>query len=447
MRKYIVFVTVFLVVSACQSSWHSEPQLAFLKQNVLLPQIKFTTGDSASVFVEYWPAGRLALKQASKSSAGTVHSITLVNLKPKTRYVYQLINSTRHIQSEEFTFETDSVPGHTLGVRKDKIDTTLFTGYILLRRFFKQGVDVLIDREGDIVWYHAYDTAVRRAFSWTSNNTILSVYDSARIMETDLLGNRLLDLDLEQLGLPYKVHHEVFYDPAGNIVTITHDSVRYDLRKFGGQKDQYLTADGILVLSKQGEIRWKWNLLQAENPARFGGKINLRENWGHANSIALDTAGNYLISFRDFNQVWKIDKDTGKVLWKFGENGTIKPPQTADNFIRQHSIHFNSRSELMMFDNGDLKIRPNSRILSFQINEADQSAKRVIHVELPRALSSYRMCSAELINEGKYLVCTTRKDAVVTVVNDSGEIMWKVTADNASYRAYYIQNPFKDFIK
>lgn len=101
----------------------------------------------------------------------------------------------------------------------------------------------------------------------------------------------------------------------------------------------------------------------------------------------------------------------------------------------------------MMFDNGDLKIRPNSRILSFQINEADQSAKRVIHVELPRALSSYRMCSAELINEGKYLVCTTRKDAVVTVVNDSGEIMWKVTADNASYRAYYIQNPFKDFIK
>lgn len=446
MRTYVLILPGLLLLLACESSWHTQPRVTFYNSNVLVPQIQFSTQDSTPVYVEYWPVNNPQRVKITKSSYGIHHTITLVNLKPATRYGFRIVGENGP-SSKELYFTTDSVPGHVLGVRKDKTDSALFDGYILLRRFFKQGADVLIDNEGDIVWYYQYDTAVRRAFSWTPNNTILSIYDSARIIENDLLGNRVLDLDLEKLGLPYKVHHEVFYDPYGNIVTITHDSARFDLRKFGGTRNQYLTADGILVLSKEGKKLWEWNLFQAENPTKFNGNINLRENWGHANSIALDKQGNYLISFRDFNQVWKIEKNTGKVVWKFGENGTIKPSEPLYNFVRQHSIHFNSRGELMMFDNGELKTRPNSRILSFQIHEREHAANPVVRVELPRALSSYRMCSAEMINEGKYLVCTTRKDAVVTVVDDSGEILWKVTADNASYRAYYIQNPFKNYIQ
>ncbi|QOI96352.1 MAG: aryl-sulfate sulfotransferase [Flammeovirgaceae bacterium] len=447
MRVHFILLMLALIAWACQSSWYSEPEITFLNGNVLLPQIRFSTTDSVSVCIEYWPVHNTRLKHASKASLGKYHEVILVNLKPNTQYAYHLVNERGQTTSEEYTFTTDSVPGHIVRVKKDIIDTTLFNGYILIRRFFKQGADVLLNQNGDIVWYHEYDTAVRRAFSWTNNNTILSIYDSARIMETDLLGNVILDLDLEKLGLPYKVHHEVFYDPAGNIVTITHDSARYDLRKFGGEREQYLTADGILVLSRTGKIIWKWNLLQVEDPLQFKGKINLHENWGHANSIALDADGNYLISFRDFNQVWKIDKNTGEVIWKFGEGGTLRPSDPQYNFIRQHSIHFNPRGELMMFDNGELKARPNSRVLSFQINEREHTVTPAIYIELPRALSSYRMCSAEMIGEGRYLVCTTRKDATVTVVNDSGQILWKITADNASYRAYFIKNPFKNYIQ
>jgi outer membrane protein assembly factor BamB len=445
MRRLTGIVLSALVLTGCEKTWHAQPQVIFQKNNVLLPQIQFATTDSLELFIEFWPVSRPAKRQKSASSFGIYHDITLLNIKPATEYAYRIHSGGD--SSKEFRFKTDSVPDDVLGIRKDKIDTTLFNGFILLRRFFKQGADVILDKEGDIVWYHQYDTALRRAFSWTAQKAILSIYDSARIVETDLLGNRVLDLDLEKLGLPFKVHHEVFYDPSGNIVTITHDSARFDLRKFGGTRNQYLTADGILVLSKEGEVRWKWNLLDVENPTRFNGKINLKENWGHANSIALDSQGNYLISFRDFNQVWKIDSENGKVIWKFGENGTIKPEHPSDYFIRQHSVHFNSRGELMMFDNGDLNIRPNSRVLSFTIDEATRTAHPVINVQLPRALSSYRMCSAEMIEPGKYLVCTTRKDATVTVVNDKGEILWRITADNASYRAYYLQNPFNSQVR
>lgn len=446
MRGLTWIVLPALVLAACEPAWHTRPQVTFYNNNVLLPHIQFETPDSAELCVEFWPVNRTGKKQKTKPSMGLRHAITLMNVKPATRYAYRIMHSNGNT-SKEFYFQTDSLPDNLLAINKNKIDTTLFDGYILLQRFFKQGANVLIDREGDIVWYHLYDTAVRRAFSWTANNTILAIYDSARIVETDLLGNRLLDLDLEKLGLPYKVHHEVFYDPAGDIVTITHDSARYDLRKFGGTNNQYLTADGILVLSKKGEVRWTWNLLEAENPTRFSGKIDLKGNWGHANSIALDSQGNYLISLRDFNQVWKVDKKSGAVLWKMGEQGDMRISAKEDQFIRQHSAHFNPRGELMLFDNGDFKIRPSSRVMSYKINEGNHTAEAVIRVTLPRALSSYRMCSAGYLAPGKYLVCTTRKNATITIVNDNGDVLWNVVADHASYRAYHIRNPFSDFIQ
>ncbi len=441
--KYLFVLAV--CASACQSAWHSDPEVTFYNSNVLLPHLEFTTPDSTVVRIEYWPVDRPSARQRTKPSHGRNHAITLFNVKPNRHYAYTIVHNNR--SSKEFFFQTDSVPAHVLHIRKERIDTTVFDGFILLRRFFKHGADVLIDREGDIVWYHSYDTAVRRAFTWTSQNTILSIYDSARIMETDLMGNVILDLDLEQLGLPYKVHHEIFYDPAGNIVTITHDSARYDLRKFGGTKNQYLTADGILVLSKEGKVVWIWNLLQAEDPTRFTGAINLKENWGHANSIVLDGHRNYLISFRDFNQVWKVDGKQGDVLWKLGAGGNIVPEDPSDYFIRQHSIHFNPRNELMMFDNGDSKIRPNSRVMAYEIDESAKKATTMIRVELPRSLSSYRMGSAEMLSDDKFLVCTTRKDAIITVVNREGQILWKVATDHASYRAYLIKDPFKNFIE
>jgi hypothetical protein len=52
------------------------------------------------------------------------------------------------------------------------------------------------------------------------------------------------------------------------------------------------------------------------------------------------------------------------------------------------------------------------------------------------------MCSAYNITDDKFLVCTSRDNVSITIVNKQGETLWRVDADESSYRAYYIQNPF-----
>lgn len=444
MKLNLFFISLAAAVLWNCSSFPEEDPESTFSSNTLRPTIKFNTSDSLSVSIEYWSVNKPSDRKKSKKSFGRNHEIQLVGLKPETQYSYQVIESPGKA-SKTYQFTTGQVPAEVLRVKKDLTDSMKFNGYILLRRYFKSGADVMLDSDGDIVWYHLYDIPVRRAFAWTKQKTIISIYDTARIQEVDLWGNTILDIDLEKQVQPLTVNHEIFYAADDNIIAVSTDSLKVDLSFRGIREKKLIKGSGIVKLDKEGKILWRWSLLKnTEYKPLIQSMANVDEILGHANSIAVAMDGNYLVSFRDFNQIWKIDKTNGNVIWKLGRDGDFKMPEES-YFIRQHSLHINQQGQLVMFDNGDLKLRPNSRIVSLEIDEDNRSAKLMNLVILPRSLSSYRMCSAYSIELGKYLVCTSRKDATIAIVNDSGKILWKVVGDNSSYRAYYLQNPFDFF--
>jgi arylsulfate sulfotransferase len=432
-----------IILSACSRMDTIKPEVSFLNGNTLLPQIQFETSDSAQFMVSYWPVNKPDRKQNSGLSGGTHHSIVLVNLKAETIYNYYISNKSTGKKSETFSFNTPPLPNDITSAEKHTIDTTQFDGFILVRGLAPKGADVIIDREGDVVWYHHYDTVVRRPFSWSKNNTILSVYDSAHIVEYDLTGKQTLNLKLEEKNIQHKVHHDIIFSEDGRIVTLTHDSTKMDLRKFGGSKSQFLRADGILVLTPSGNIEWTWNLLQVLDPLKLDTKtVAITHSLGHANSIAIDRDGHYLVSFRDFSQIWKINSKNGSVIWKLGSGGDFKMDEDAF-FMRQHSAFVNATGDLMLFDNGDRKTRPYSRILSFSIDEANMVAKLKVNIKLNDELSADKMCSAEQIDDGKFLVCTSKRKGIISIVDSAGDVQWRVNLTKPSYRDYFLKNPFE----
>lgn len=441
MIRLLFFVLTCVFIFGCTAFISDKPSVEFVKGNVLLPQVTFHTYDSIPVYVEYWKE-KGGTKERSKISAGRDHAIILMNLTQETLYNYIIRSEKNDKRTETHQFTTGKIPENVLTIEKEQIDTAVFNGYILLRRFNKSGADIIMNNAGEIVWYHLYDTIVRRTCYWTSQNTILSIYDTARIVETDLSGRRKLDIDLFKLGNPTFIHHDILFDKDNNIISLTADSVQIDARRFGGNASEFVYGDGLIRLSKEGKTLWRWSLLDSKNlHTLLKASRNPKEPIGHANSIAIAEDGNYLVSFRDFAQIWKIHSQTGEVLWKLGKGGDFKM-DTTSYFIGQHSIHLNKRGNLVMFDNGKAKVRPNSRVLSLQINEINREAKAEFITTLPRSLSSYRMCSAYEIDVDKLLVCTSRQYAFVTVTNKAGEILWKIRSSNSSYRAYYIEDPF-----
>ena len=430
------------MVSSCGTEDRLDLNISFENGNVLLPKIEFSTELACEVIVEYWPMAKAKATRKSKSSSGTNHTIILSNLKEVTKYQYVIHNLTANTKSDVHGFETGKIPFDVVSIKKTLLDTSQFKGYILIRNVAPIGSITLLDNEGDIVWYQLYDTAVRRPFIWTKKNTILSQYDSAQIAEHDIYGNNILNLKLTDHGLANVLHHEVLVNDKDEIVTLTLDSAKVDLRKFGGKADQYLRADGIVVLTKNGKKVWEWNLLDHYDvKSASPSSIDVKQSLGHANSMVISSDGHYVVSFRDFSQIWKINSQDGSVMWRFGKGGDFK--MDSDYYFRgQHSIYYNKRNELMMFDNGDRSGKQNSRVLSFALDEATKVADIKINVTLPMELSAFKMCSAELIADNKYLICTSKKNGIISIVNDKAEVLWRVDLTSPSYRAYYLSNPF-----
>jgi hypothetical protein len=129
---------------------------------------------------------------------------------------------------------------------------------------------------------------------------------------------------------------------------------------------------GILEFDKTGKVLWTWDAFEHIDPVKEttateyqgvtseGGTIVDTE---HLNSIDVDPAnGNILVSARDTNALFYIDRTTGKILWKLGgtaysKDGAAHVP-VSDPFVGQHdarlqpgwSTDCGGRGQISLFD-------------------------------------------------------------------------------------------------
>jgi hypothetical protein len=213
----------------------------------------------------------------------------------------------------------------------------------------------------------------------------------------------------------------------------------FDLTEFGGIERDTIFGDGILVLDKEGNKIWEWDMYQFVNPLEDDNINSMKKDWSHGNSLCIDRDGHYLISFRNFHQIWKIHSESGEIIWKLGMNGDFDLSED-DFFYSQHTAYINRNGELMIFDNGGPD-RMYSRVISFYIEAKGKYKPGKIRVQLPRELYSFKEGSAYLIEEDKILFCSSRTNNLV-ITNLEGIILWQLRSSTTFYRAYYLEEIF-----
>jgi arylsulfate sulfotransferase len=445
MKNQIGYLTVGVIVISlmgCGSPIENVPVITFNNYNVLQPVVEFETVEDDSVAITYWETSTNS-KVFSKPSTGKDHRIPILNLLPETRYQYKIISLKSNKKSGKYSFTTGRLPASIAKIEKVKVNESLFAGNIFIRSYFKKGSDILLNSNGDVVWYHDYDSAIKRAFHWTHRNTILCTTDTSTVVEYDLRGNILAQFNFLNADKPRVIHHDLVLDKNNYVVAVKTDSVIRDLRKIGGKENAVLRGSGIIRAKLNGQIDWEWNVLDYVDYSKvYKSPLKTRMVVGHANSIFIDKDDHYIISFRDFNQVWKVNSVTGDVIWKIGENGDYSLNDERGFFVRQHSAHINSDGNLMVYDNGGSRERPYSRVLSLELNHEKREAKIKDALNLPGDFSSFRLCSAYLL-DSKYYLISVRKNVVI--LDKTGNVLWHIKLDDATHRAYYLENPFKSY--
>ncbi|SEA92894.1 Arylsulfotransferase (ASST) [Flavobacterium gillisiae] len=453
-KKMTVIFGIYLVVGCSGNDGNIIETISIGTHgsNQLQIQIDVVTSKKAEVFAEYWP-DRIGIKGKMASlisNNGLAHSIVITNITPLTNYSYQLVTYQDGIKktSKIYNFKSGKFlewiqKQFEVSFKDSKLLPQEFKeGFMLLSKRETPGVAYIIDYRGNLRWYHAVDKTGFKVSRFTDDQSIISILGNnddpasygSEILEINLLGDTLTHLKKGEGDLQQVIHHEIIKKSKEEIVTLYVDEKIIDLRSIGGKEKDTIKGDGILILDRKGKKLWKWSVFDVMDPMKDPHLLKTKKDWMHANSLNYDKDGNFIISFYNNGQIWKVDSHNGKVIWKIGKGGTIAMPADC-NFSQAHAVHINSKGNLMFFDNGVDKHQ--SSVFALNIDEKNQKAKLDLHIKLPVKIYNERMGSAYMIGDSAILACCSKKNKTV-LVDTEGTILWTLESNFPPYRVQFI---------
>jgi arylsulfate sulfotransferase len=439
-------------------------------------QIKVTLAHPDPVYIDYEEVATGKKFRTRTSPAAKVHRLDLLLLKANTKYTYRVVVANFFHQKsipETFTTRKQSswLVNHWLSTDNPHDAKALGNGMIMICNARLPGYIIIIDGEGQVRWYWQIEGIGVRSAILTPRGTLLcmlrpfnrDVRDSTTIpkqfrnrkdlkpmrrgpigfvggtqfCEVTLTGKMLWRLDLKKVEKDKQfqvVHHDFFMDKKGLIHTLYRPDTIVNVTQNGKTVRDTLNGDGFMVIDSLGHVlktwsAWKhWDMKHDPYMAIYG------HDRFHMNGLIEAPDGNYLLSVAIEDQIWKVDKNTGKILWKFGRNGNFKMDKN-DYFSFQHDPIFSNSGIFTIFDNGLYTKR--SAVRGFMLDENEMKARTVLRIILPPELFSSRMGSAYIMPNDNVLISCAKKGAVI-ITNRDGNILWESLLYYDPYRAVYI---------
>ncbi len=244
--------------------------------------------------------------------------------------------------------------------------------------------------------------------------------------------------------------HDFQLLPNGHALLMSYDGqpVRMDTVVAGGNPNAMV--EGLVLqeldASRRVVFQWRsWDYIPITDCN--SGAVDLLSasiDYVHGNAIELDTDGNWLISSRHLNEITKINRTTGDVMWRMGLNAIGNQftfPNDTRGFSHQHDIRRQPNGNLTLFDNGNFLAPQYSRALEFDVDEVNKIATVVWSWGTRPTTFGGFMGSVQVRPSGGRLVCWGGNNASSLRISDihaddSPALELGLSANTWSYRAY-----------
>lgn len=158
----------------------------------------------------------------------------------------------------------------------------------------------------------------------------------------------------------------------------------------------------------------------------------------HLNSIDIDAGGDLLISARHTSAVYKVDRDTGDLIWTMGGKASDFAMGDGADFAFQHDARRLPDGTISIFDNGQVADpAASSRAIVLDVDEADREVALVREHRQPQGLLAASQGSAQVLEDGNVFVGWGSLPTVTEFAPD-GTVAFQATYGRGlnSYRAY-----------
>ncbi len=243
--------------------------------------------------------------------------------------------------------------------------------------------------------------------------------------------------------------HDLQLLPDGHALLMSYDAQTVDMSLIvqGGDPNAEVTGLVIQELDASKNVVFEWRSWDHFKITDAVGTVDLKGkqiDYVHANAFERDYDGHILLSSRHLNEITKINRQTGDIIWRLGgENNQFTFLNDTVHISHQHDIRRLPNGNITLFDNGNTHSPLFSRAVEYELDEVNKTAKLVWKYPKGTERYSFAMGSAQRLPNGNTMIgwgfpLAGDRKIVATEVTTDGEIVFEILMDTSivSYRAF-----------
>jgi len=311
-----------------------------------------------------------------------------------------------------------------------KIETpakgTTAPGYVFFgpKLAVKQAGPMIIDNKGEVVWFHPLkftkgitDFRVQQyrgkpVLTWwrgkLSNVGVgdgwFVIYDASYRPVAEVRPTK---------GYAGDVHEFLITKRDTALIPIYYRR-RVDLTSIGGPKNGLIWDNIVQEIDiRTGRAIFEWHSYPAigieesysKPPRKQLGTKPFPYDYFHLNSINEEPDGNLLLSARNTHALYKVNRRTGKVMWRLGGKQSDFALGPGVRFAWQHDAQRHTDGTISIFDNGAAPpVHKLSRVLVLDLNTKTKKATLLRTYTHPKKLLSPFEANAQFLPNGNIFV-------------------------------------------
>ncbi len=303
---------------------------------------------------------------------------------------------------------------------------------------------MIVDNQGELIYQRnvTYTNHTRfDDFKLFTDDTIVSWVGGLNRHQVQNMDYEIIET-LKPIGYTADMH-DIQRLPNGNTLYLIYNSQRADMSQVveGGYSNALITGCLIQEVNPAEEVVFEWSsfdhFLITDT---YRDLTTAHIDYVHCNAVDLDDDGNLLLSSRDLDEVTKINRTTGEVMWRLGGKNNqfemIDAFGTSDVlFHRQHDARRVQNGNITLFDN---RQDGYSRVVEYQLDEENLIATLVWEHRHTPDIHGSILGSAQRLPNGNTLISWGTGRPSVTEVTRAGETVFELSLppEMVTYRAF-----------
>ncbi len=234
--------------------------------------------------------------------------------------------------------------------------------------------------------------------------------------------------------------HEMVLRPNGHTLLIAkrHEPVDMSAVVDGGNPRARVLGNHIQELDENKNLIFEWqswdhfDIADAVHENLRGATID----YVHMNSIAVDYDGHLIISSRHLNEITKIHRQTGELIWRLGgENNQFEFINEPYEFSYQHFARPvpGKPNSYTLFDNGNHRNPRFSRAVQYKLDTETMTAEKTWEFRYTPDRYSNMMGNAQRLPNGNtFINWSNWPPGFACEVDSSGNVLFEMTMNGVS---------------